>query len=68
MLTEGVAAAPDGMIYFSDITFTSLCKDERASILQAGHIWKYDPKTGKTTIFRSPSACPTASSSTPTAT
>jgi gluconolactonase len=23
--------------------------------MQAGHIWKYDPKTGKTTIFRSPS-------------
>ena len=48
-LTEGPAVAPDGTVYFSDITFTS------ASGMQAGHIWKFDPKTGKTTIFRSPS-------------
>ena len=27
MLTEGVAAGHDGMIYFSDITFTKFCKD-----------------------------------------
>ncbi|HWP49737.1 MAG TPA: hypothetical protein VNM22_21455, partial [Candidatus Limnocylindrales bacterium] len=25
VLTEGVAAGPDGMIYFSDITFTFRC-------------------------------------------
>ena len=47
--TEGPAVAPDGAVYFSDITFTS------QSGMQAGHIWKYDPKTGKATIFRSPS-------------
>jgi gluconolactonase len=54
VLTEGVAAAPDGMIYFSDITFSHVSK-EKTGRLEAGHIWKFDPKTGKATIFRSPS-------------
>ena len=55
VLTEGVAAGPDGYMYFSDITFTSLCKDESGKYPQAGNIWKYDPKTGKATVWRSPS-------------
>ena len=54
VLTEGVAAAPDGTIYFSDITFTFQSRDEQG-VSEAGHIWKYDPRAGKTTIFRSPS-------------
>jgi gluconolactonase len=54
VLTEGVASAPDGMIYFSDITFTWFSKEKKQPI-EAGHIWKHDPKTGKTTVFRSPS-------------
>lgn len=54
VLTEGVAVAPDGMVYFSDITFSHVSKDEKGAI-EAGHIWKYNPKTGKATIFRSPS-------------
>ena len=54
VLTEGVAVAPDGMVYFSDITFTAVSKEKKLPI-EAGHIWKYDPKTGKTEIFRSPS-------------
>lgn len=54
-LTEGVAAGHDGMIYFSDITFTGPCKDPSGLYLQAGNIWKYNPKTGAVTIFRSPS-------------
>jgi gluconolactonase len=54
VLTEGVAVAPDGMVYFSDITFTHVSRDAKAP-LEAGHIWKYDPKTGKATVFRSPS-------------
>ncbi len=54
VLTEGVAVAPDGMVYFSDITFTHVSK-ERGLPLEAGHIWKLDPRTGKATIFRSPS-------------
>jgi gluconolactonase len=55
VLTEGVAAGPDGFMYFSDITFTSLCKDETGKYPQAGNIWKYDPKTGEATVWRSPS-------------
>ena len=54
ILTEGVAGAPDGTIYFSDITFTAKCQNEQGQP-EAGHIWKYDPKTGETSIFRSPS-------------
>ena len=54
VLTEGVAVAPDGMIYFSDITFSHQCRDETGAI-EAGHIWKFDPKTGKAKVFRSPS-------------
>lgn len=46
---EGPAVAPDQSVYFSDITFTD------ASGMQAGHIWRYDPATGKTELFRSPS-------------
>ena len=52
VLTEGVAAGHDGMIYFSDITFTFQGGKDG---VEAGHIWKYNPETGETTIFRSPS-------------
>src|SRR5882724_12061707 len=38
--TEGPAHGPDGCIYFSDI---------------GNRIMKFDPKTGKTSVFRSPS-------------
>jgi gluconolactonase len=54
VLTEGVAVAPDGMVYFSDITFTHVSRAANKPI-EAGHIWKFDPATGKTVIFRSPS-------------
>lgn len=54
VLTEGVSVAPDGMVYFSEITFSHVARDEQGAI-EAGHIWKYDPANGKTTIFRSPS-------------
>jgi gluconolactonase len=40
-LTEGPAVAPDGSIYFSDIPFG---KDK-------GMILRFDPKTGKVTVF-----------------
>jgi len=55
MLTEGVAAGHDGMMYFSDITFTKFCLDPSGKYKQAGNIWKFNPQTGETTIFRSPS-------------
>lgn len=54
VLTEGVAVAPDGMVYFSEITFSHVARDPQGAI-EAGHIWKYDPRTGKCGIFRSPS-------------
>lgn len=54
VLTEGVSVAPDGAVYFSEITFSHLSRDEQGAI-EAGHIWKYDPASGKTSIFRSPS-------------
>ena len=47
--TEGPAVAPDGSVYFSDITMSG------ESGMQAGHIWRYDPETGETKIYRSPS-------------
>ena len=46
---EGPAVAPDGTVYFSDITNTA------NSGMQAGYIWRHDPSSGKTTVFRSPS-------------
>jgi gluconolactonase len=54
VLTEGVASAPNGMIYFSDITFSHVSRDKKG-VIEAGHIWKFNPKTGKAKIFRSPS-------------
>jgi gluconolactonase len=53
-LTEGVAVGLDNMVYFSDITFTWVSREAKQP-LEAGHIWMFNPKTGKTTIFRSPS-------------
>ena len=55
--TEGPAMGPDGLLYFSDITFT------HQSDMQAGYIWRLDPATGEAMIWRSPSgishtACP----------
>jgi len=54
VLTEGVAVAPDGMVYFSEMTFSHVARDKTGAI-EAGHIWRFDPATKKTTIFRSPS-------------
>ncbi len=54
VLTEGVSVAPDGMVYFSEITFSHLSRDEKGA-MDAGFIWKFDPSTKKTSIFRSPS-------------
>jgi gluconolactonase len=40
-LTEGICAAPDGTMYFSDLRMGD----------NIGKIMHYDPKTGKTTVF-----------------
>lgn len=55
VLTEGVTAGPDGYVYFSDLTFTALCKGPDGHSLQAGNILRYDPHSGKTVVWRSPS-------------
>ena len=47
--TEGPTVAPNGKVYFSDITFT------HEANMQAGHIMRYDPTTDQTSVFRSPS-------------
>lgn len=47
--TEGPAVGPDGLVYFSDITRTT------RTAMQAGHIWRFDPESGRTEIYRSPS-------------
>lgn len=47
--TEGPTVAPDGKVYFSDITFT------HEADMQAGHIMRYEPTTDETSVFRSPS-------------
>lgn len=54
VLTEGVSVAPDGMVYFSEITFSNVSRDKNGAI-DAGYIWKFDPATKATSIFRSPS-------------
>jgi gluconolactonase len=53
--TEGVTVAPDNQVYFSDITFTSGCKHGGDPLPQAGIIWRYDPVSRVTSVFRSPS-------------
>ena len=56
MLTEGVAAGHDGMIYFSDITFTKFCKDPSGKYLAGRqHLEVRPARPVETTIFRSPS-------------
>jgi gluconolactonase len=47
--TEGPAMGPDGLLYFSDITFTA------GSGMQAGYIWRVDPDARQAEIWRSPS-------------
>lgn len=54
VLTEGVSVAPDGMVYFSEITFSHKSRDAKGAI-DAGFIWKFDPASKTTSIFRSPS-------------
>ena len=55
VLTEGVSHRPaDGRVYFSEITFSHVSRNAKGEI-QAGHIWRFDPATRRTTIFRSPS-------------
>ena len=49
LILEGPTMGPDGTLYFSDIIFTQFMG------MKAGIIWNYNPKTGQTKVFRSPS-------------
>jgi gluconolactonase len=54
VLTEGVAVAPDGMVYFSDITFTHVSKEQEAADRGRAHL-EVRPEDRQGDIFRSPS-------------
>ena len=49
LILEGPVMGPDGTLYFTDIIFTQF------EGMKAGIIWNYNPQTGKTVVFRSPS-------------
>ena len=49
LLLEGPTMGPDGILYFSDLTFTQFTG------MKAGIIWQYNPKTAESKVFRSPS-------------
>ena len=51
---EGPAAAPDGSIYFTDITGSHNYVGRPTEML-GGVIRRYDPKTGEATVYQSPS-------------
>lgn len=46
---EGPTMSPDGILFFSDITFTAL------SGMKAGIIWSFNPETKEAKVYRSPS-------------
>lgn len=51
-----VAVGCDGYVYFSDIKFSNSSASITPRGTQAaGVIWRYDPETGSTGVFRSPS-------------
>jgi gluconolactonase len=51
---EGPAAAPDGSIYFTDVTGSHNYAGRPTEML-GGVIRRYDPTTGRTTVYQSPS-------------
>ena len=49
LILEGPTMGPDGTLYFTDLIFTQI------EGMKAGIIWNYNPQTGDTEVFRSPS-------------
>ena len=49
VFTEGVAVAPDGLVYFCDMSVQHGFNE------QASHLYRFDPHTKQTVIYRSPS-------------
>lgn len=54
IFAEGPVVTCDGVVLWSDITFTNAKKGAHGG-LRAGNIMRYDPKTGAVSVFRSPS-------------
>jgi len=54
VFTEGPVVTCEGLVLFSDITFSGGPKGAHGGI-RAGNIMQYDPGTGAVTVFRSPS-------------
>lgn len=50
---EGMAAAADGRIFFTEITRSTGCADARG--VPGGRIWVHEPATGLSRLFREPS-------------
>lgn len=48
VFTEAVAVAPNGTVYFCDIT------NPQMSGNQVGHLYQFEPKTSQISVFRSP--------------
>jgi len=49
LILEGPAMSPEGILFFTDITFTQI------EGMKAGIIWSYNPVSKETKVFRSPS-------------
>lgn len=54
IFAEGPVVTCDGVVLWSDITFTHVKKGPHGG-LRAGNIMRYEPKTGAVSVFRSPS-------------
>lgn len=50
---EGMATAHDGRVFFTEITRSTGCADDRG--VPGGRIWVYNPSSGQTRLFREPS-------------
>src|SRR5690242_6858153 len=53
--TEGPAYGPGGCVYFSDIGGVELAQVSPGAPAPGNRIMRYDPATGRTTVYRRPS-------------
>jgi len=53
-LTTGPAAHSSGDVYFAELSLRKVCLDD-AKNPEGGIIWRYDGKSGNTSVWRSPS-------------
>ena len=52
-IMEGMAVAPDGRVFFTEIMRSTACSDARG--VPGGRIWAYDPVANQVKLFREPS-------------